>query len=144
VVANRDSVPMLVARLHRNGRLTPTLILRAVCTGDLDFFECAMAAQANVPVINAYRLIHDEGGAGLRRLVDHCGFSAEFLSIAQAALDVAHELQHDGMPGDRKRFAERVIERVVTRFEDGFETENIDYLIGRLAPEGGPLIPGRA
>ncbi len=141
LATNRQSVPALVGRLHSNGRLTPTIILRALCTGDLDFFECAMAALAGVPIISAYRLIHDDGGQGLPRLVDHCGFTPEFLEIARTALEVSRELQYDGTPGDRARFAERMIERVVTWFEGGFETENIDYLIGKLGGGGVSATP---
>ena len=29
----------MVAQMHHNGRLTPTLMLRALCTGDVAFFE---------------------------------------------------------------------------------------------------------
>jgi hypothetical protein len=38
----------------------------------------------------------------------------------------------DGRPGDRERFVARTIERVLTRFEQGFEGENADYLIAKL------------
>lgn len=63
--ADREEVSMLVGRLRKNGRLTPTLILRSICAGDFDFLECALAELAGIPVNNAYRLIHDKGGQGL-------------------------------------------------------------------------------
>ena len=36
--AGHGDVAKLIRQLRRNGRLTPTLMLRALCTGDLDFF----------------------------------------------------------------------------------------------------------
>ena len=36
-----DDVVALVKQLHDHGRLTPSIILRALCMGDVTFFECA-------------------------------------------------------------------------------------------------------
>ena len=53
--------------------------------------------------------------------------------MVRAAVDVANELEYDGLPGDRPRFVEVVIERVLTRFEDMAETDDVDWLITRLS-----------
>lgn len=129
----REELPQLIGRLHRNGRLTHGIILRALCTGDFDFFECAMAQLAGIPIANAYQLIYDKGGLGLARLVEHCGMSAEFHGIAQTAIEVSRELQYDGRAGDRERFASRMIERILTSFPSEFEDNNLEYLFGRLS-----------
>jgi uncharacterized protein (DUF2336 family) len=142
--ASREDVPTLVERLHRNRRLTPSLVLRALCTGELDFFECAMAKMAGIPVVNAYRLIHDEGGLGLARLVERCSLSQEFLSVAKVAIEVSRELQYDGQPGDRERFMARMLERVLTCFENPNGSENLDYLIGKLGRTNAPRAMPRA
>lgn len=133
--AGRDDVQALVLRLHATGKLTTTIILRALCTGDLNFFECAMAQLAGIPVANAYRLIHDGGDLGLPRLVERCGLPDSFLEIARVGVAVARELEYDGQPGDRQRFTDRMVERILTNFEDDFESGNLDYLIGRLGRE---------
>ena len=133
--AGRDDVQALVLRLHATGRLTNTIILRALCTGDLNFFECAMAQLAGIPVANAFRLIHDGGELGLPRLVERCGLPDSFLEIARVGVAVARELEYDGQPGDRQRFTDRMVERILTNFEDDFESGNLDYLIGRLGRE---------
>ncbi|HUN49829.1 MAG TPA: DUF2336 domain-containing protein [Candidatus Sulfotelmatobacter sp.] len=130
--AGRTDVASLVAQLHENGRLTPTIVLRALCTGDLDFFENAMAALGGIPVANAYRLIHDGGQLGFQALYQRCNMPAGLYPIARAAIDAARELEYDGRPGDRERFVARTIERVLTRFEEGFQGENADYLIEKL------------
>ena len=46
-------VQTLVTQLHRNDRLTPSIILRAVCMGDMEFFEVSLAVMAGVPLGSA-------------------------------------------------------------------------------------------
>ena len=59
--SSEQELERLVRQMHRNQRLTPFLVLRALCLGDMAFFEIAMAVMAKVPVANARILIHDAG-----------------------------------------------------------------------------------
>ena len=54
-----------------------------------------------------------------------------FFSMARAALDVADEMVLTG-GDDRETFKQLMIERVLTSVEDSVDTENLDYLIGKL------------
>lgn len=128
---NLGDMMELVEQLHENNRLTPTLIFRALCTGDVAFFEAALARLANIPVPNAYKLIHDPGGRGLEALFQKLGLPHPMLNISKAALGVIEEVRMSG--GDDKDQMQRIIiERVLTKFENGFDTENLDYFIARL------------
>jgi len=122
---------VLIAQLHENGRLTPSLVMRALCTGDVVFFEAAMARLAGIPPINAYQLIHDAGGEGLRRLFEKSGMPDSLLELARIALDIAGEMDFVGSD-DRATFRTLMIERVLTRF-DSMDDRDIDYLIGKLS-----------
>lgn len=135
MLAENESVDVnqLVHELRANGRLTPTLILRALFTGDLDFFETALSAISNLPVQNAHRLIHDPGKLGLKTLYDRCGLPPELFQMVRIAIDVVRETQYNGLPGDRQRFVESVIERVLTTFDTIMEGEDIDWLIRKLS-----------
>ena len=75
----------LVRQMHRNQRLTPLLVLRALCLGDLAFFEMAMAVMAKVPVANARILIHDAGPNGLASLYDKAGMPPRLLPAVRVA-----------------------------------------------------------
>lgn len=130
--AAQPDVVQLVRQLNKNGRLTPTIVLRALCLGDVDFFEAAMAVMANISVVNAHKLIHDHGSLGLKALYEHCKLPNGLYPIARAAIDVAREVRHDGTPGDRQRFTERTVERLLTQFETGIDPANLDYLIGKI------------
>lgn len=125
------TVQELVDQLFDNGRLTPTLMLRALCMGDTTFFEVALAKKVGIPVVNAYKLVHDKGDLGMRRLFEAAEMPPQFLPMARAALEVADEMLETG--GDnREMFKQLMIERVLTAVEDDVDTENLDYLIGKL------------
>ncbi len=128
---SQRTVQQLVDQLSDNGRLTPTLMLRALCMGDATFFEVALAKKANIPVINAYKLVHDGGDLGLKRLFEATDMPPQFLNMARAALDVSSEMIETG-GDDRETYKKLMIERVLTQVEDEVDTENLDYLIGKL------------
>jgi len=128
----KTDLTALVKQLNQNGRLTGTLLMRALCMGDMAFFEAGVAEIAGIPLINAYKLIHDKGELGLKALFDRCGFSQNMIKVTRAALKVIAEMEYDGHAGDVERFKHRMIERVLTQFEQGFDQENLDYFIAKL------------
>ncbi|MEX0297654.1 MAG: DUF2336 domain-containing protein, partial [Kordiimonas sp.] len=136
----RSTVEELVSQLHENGRLTPTLMLRALCMGDTTFFEVALAKKVGIPVLNAYALVHDKGDLGLKKLFVAAKMPPQFLGIARAALDVADEMVQTG-GDDPEMFKQLMIERVLTAVEDDVDTENLDYLIGKLHTVENEAVP---
>lgn len=128
---SRQTVQELVDELEKNKRLTPTLMLRALCMGDTTFFEVALAKKADIPVLNAYKLVHDGGDLGLKRLFEVTNMPPQFLTMARAALDISEEMVETG-GDDRETYRKLMIERVLTQIEDDIDTENLDYLIGKL------------
>lgn len=131
--AARDSanVAALVQQLRASGRLTPSLILRAACTGDIRFCEEAFAQAAKLPVHKAWVLLHDAGPLGLRALYDRAGLPEVLYPAFRVAFDVFHETQFDGGDADRERFERRMLERILTQYE-GLAADDLDYLLDRL------------
>lgn len=125
-------VEKMVQQMHRHKRLTPSLILRALCMGNVAFFETALAVMANVPLVNARILIHDGGRLGLKTLYEKTGLPPRLLPAVRVALDVVHETELDGGLHDMERYRARVLERVLTQFED-FGAEDLDYLLTKLS-----------
>lgn len=124
-------IERLVGQMNANGRLTPTLILRALCVGDINFFESAIAVKANIPLVNARLLIHDAGRLGLKSIFDKSGMPVRLMPAMRIALDVLKETEYDGNAFDLERFRNRVIERVLTQCED-LPDEDVTYLIGKI------------
>jgi uncharacterized protein (DUF2336 family) len=131
--ADPADVSVLVRTLNQNSRLTRTLILRALLSGDIDFFETALAELAQIPVANAHILIWDAGRHGLEALAERCLVPKATLPLVRAALGVIAETDYDERPADRARFVERVIERILTQFEVPLGLNEIDWLIRRHA-----------
>jgi len=129
--SSEQELERLVRQMHRNHRLTPFLVLRALCLGDLAFFEAAMAVMAGVPVKNARILIHDAGPNGLLSLYQRSGMPPRLLSAVRVALDVVRGTEFDGGERDRERHRSRVITRILTQFED-LPQEDLDYLLDKL------------
>ncbi len=130
-----QDIEQLVAQMHANGRLTPTLMLRALCTGDLAFFEAALAVMTGVPLTNARLLIHDAGRTGLKSIYDKAGLPPRLLPAIRTALDVLHDTALDGDAQDLVRFRNTVIERVVTQYPDMAE-EDLNYLVSKIETVG--------
>lgn len=123
-------------QLNQSGRLTPTIILRAICMGDLDFFEHAVAELAGVPAKSASTLIHDDGPLGLRAIMSRASLPDAFYPAFHAAVEAAHETEYDGGENDRARYRRRMIERILTHVENPdseMGKDNIEYLFEKLS-----------
>jgi uncharacterized protein (DUF2336 family) len=136
--SSEQQLERLVRQMHRNQRLTPMLVLRSLCLGDLAFFEVAMAVMANVPVANARILIDDAGPNGLASLYERAGMPARLLPAVRVAVDVVRGTEFDGGERDRERYRSRVITRILTQFED-LPQEDLEYLLDKL---GDVLVVG--
>lgn len=129
--STQASVEKLTAQLKKNGRLTPSLIIRALCVGDITFFEASMSALASIPIANAQTLIHDAGKLGLKSLYDKTGLPQGMYPIIRVALEVVQDMRNEGGDVDRDRYREKVIERILTQYED-FNMEDLNYLLDKL------------
>ncbi len=121
----------LVDQLFENGRLTETLIFRALCLGDVIFFEMALAKLADIPIGNAYQLIHDRGDLGLKAIYEKCEFSPDLLTVVTVALDVAKEMATSASD-DPLRYKSRMVERILTRCEKTVDAESFEYFITQI------------
>ena len=126
-----EEATKLVEHLHAVRRLTPSLILRALCVGDVSFFESSMAQLASVAVHNARLLIHDAGQLGFKSLYDKAKLPQSYYPAFRVALEVAKETEMDGLAYDRERYRRQMIERILTQFE-ALGADDLDYLLIRL------------
>ncbi len=121
----------LAQHLQRARRLTPSLIIRAICLGDLAFTEAAFAVLADIPVHNARLLIYDAGPLGFKAIYERCRLPAEFFELFRIGMQVAQQTDFDGGENDRERHRRRTLERILTQY-DKIGPEDLDYLLGKL------------
>ena len=120
-----------VAHLHKSQRLTPSLLLRALALGHMNFFEWAVAELAGVPHHRTWLMIHDAGSLGLRAIFERAGLPVRLLPAFRAAVDAYHSLDFDGGAHDRERFQRRMLERYLTQ-PGPVSRDDMDYLLDKL------------
>lgn len=117
----------LVEQLQAGGRLTPSLLLRAVCLGDVEFFEMGVAQLAALPIEEVRHSLHQDRDGKLLKVLTHAGLDRLHMPI-KVALEVAEQTPVDDHDGDWDRRRARLIERIVTQFE-GIDADDLDYLL---------------
>ncbi len=125
----------LIEQLDRKEGLTPSLLLRTLCVGDLNFFERAMARMTELPLQNVRVLIHDKGMLGLEPLYLRADLPKALFPAFRAAISLVVETDYDGGQNDRQRYIERIIQRMLTKFEDPakrLEADDIEYPMAKL------------
>jgi len=120
-----------VAHLKEAGRLSPSLLLRALAHGHMAFFEWGVAELAGVPHHRAWLMIHDAGPLGLKAVCERAGLPVRLHSAFKAGVDAFHALEVEGGGLDRERFQERMIQRFLTS-SHGVSREDSDYLLERM------------
>lgn len=124
-------LPRFVSQLNLNGRLSHSLIMRALCCGQMPFVEHALAELSGIAHQRIWLMIHDAGPLGLQAVFDHAGLPRKMLAAFKAAISVYHETRYDGGHNDRARFRARMIERVLTQFQ-AIPKDDLDYLLDKL------------
>lgn len=141
--AKEDGVIKIIARtdisenravvrgLLAQDKLTPSLVLRAACIGKIDFVEEAFVLLAKMPPAMVHSLMFGRGSMGLKALYYKAGLPGVMYSAVRVAVDVYMELRHDMDVSDQNRFGRRMIERILTQYEE-FSEDDKRYLLSML------------
>jgi len=130
-----EELERLITQLHDNGRLTPSIILRAACMGDMGFFDASVARLTGLPIENVRTLLHDSGEDGLGGVYTKAGLPPSHFPAVRAAVEVAAETEYDGGDNDRERYSRRMIERILTQYGDlgvDIEADDLEYLLAKM------------
>ncbi|MBV8837757.1 MAG: DUF2336 domain-containing protein [Alphaproteobacteria bacterium] len=111
---NADEVSPLISHLRETNQLNAGLVLRSLLSGNIDFFEQALAELAELPTRRVAALVHDRRGAGFRAVYERAGLPASIYPAFSAAIEAMHEIGLHAEPGGNARLKRRMIERVLT------------------------------
>ena len=120
-----------VAHLHRNGRLTASLLLRALAQGQMALLEWGLSELAGVPHHRTWLMIHDAGPLGLKAIYERAGLPARLFPAFRSGIDTFHAMNADGAARDKERFQERMLQRFLTQPELA-PKEDVDYLLEKM------------
>ena len=125
-------VKAFAQHLNSAGRLTPSLLLRALAHGHMTFFEWAMAELGGVPHHRCWLMIHDAGPLGLKAIYERAGLPARLYAAFRAGVDTYHAMEAEGgVHQDRERFQEKMLQRFLTQPRSA-SREDMDYLMDKL------------
>jgi uncharacterized protein (DUF2336 family) len=119
--------------MHKQGKLKPLVAVKELCTGDLAFFETALSLLAGLPLATVQSMLHDPRVRGFNSVNEKARMPGTFMPVIRAALAAIAETPLDGMPGDRGRFVEIVIARILTQMEE-VGGELLEFLAENFAP----------
>ena len=133
--ARQKDVGRFVQQLNLNGRLSPSLLMRGLCLGHIEFVEHAMAELAGMAHQRMWLMIHDSGPLGLKTAFEKTGLPPRLFPSFRAALEVYHSIEREGGAHDRVRFRKRMLERTLTLFQS-IPKDDLDYLLEKLDATG--------
>ena len=126
----------LVHQLYTNNRLTPSLVVRSICLGDLTFFEYALVYLSNTPITEVRKILFNSSlDFMIRNLLRKAYIPKSMFPAVFSALKVIQEIRFDVKDNDRNAFSHRVIERILSfgNAAEEFKEEAINYLISKLS-----------
>lgn len=129
--AHQRDLGRFVQQLNLNGRLTPSLLMRGLCLGQIDFVEHAMAELGGLSHHRMWLLIHDSGPLGLKAAFDRAGLPPRLYPSFRSAIEVYHSIDREGMAIDHVTFRKRMLERTLTLFQS-VPKDDLDYLLEKL------------
>lgn len=123
----QQDIQDLIVHMDRNKRLTDSVIIRALCAGNLRFFEAAMARRAGISVTNCRMLLLDPGSHSFEALYENTGMPESFRDAVRILFRLAQQETRFGQ-FHQANFPQRLVDRIVLEGHDK-TIENMPYLL---------------
>ena len=125
----------LVHQLYKANRLTSGLIVRAICLGDLSFFEYALVYLSETPIAEVRKILfNNQADFMIRNLLRKAFIPKSMFPAIFSALKIVREIKFDCGRSNRKLFGHKVIERILSYIKDNEELspDDIQYLVSKI------------
>ena len=121
---SQQEIEELVTQMAAEDRLTPSIVVTALCRGQLPFFTVAMAQFAQIPVENTIKLITDRGAHGFNGLYEKSGLPDTMMDAVRLLLRAVQDMHGDNSVPGSMLYANRLAERVIV----SAGSQQIEYL----------------
>lgn len=136
---SQQEINKLIDTMHKNKRLTDSVIIRSLCIGDLRFFETAIAKRVGIPTSNARILILDPGPLGFKALYESSGLPEDFYPAIRTMLRLALEETEYGNYRTTD-FGARMVERMTGLSDSVPHLDSMLGMIGRAMDAPNPTL----
>ncbi len=131
-----EKVEEFVGVLHRSGRLTPTMLLRSLCSGDLRFVEMAFARLAKTTQDHVRAAMEPGNGAVFKSIYDSTRLPKSLRPAFGAALAAA--AQERMRAGDGQMEPQRYVPTVISSIVGAYGTvapAELEHVMAELSRE---------
>jgi uncharacterized protein (DUF2336 family) len=132
---DRAQTAELVGWLHENDRLSASLIINALCHGNLDFFELSLAILAGIPEENAHVLVHDPGKRGFHALYSKSGLPMTMLDAVRLLFMAVRRAVEDGARPGSPGFSMTVVQHL-TALAHAHPVDSLSYILALIRRSG--------
>ncbi len=129
----QHNLRQLVRQMDIRGRLTATLITRALCTGHPEFFEIAAARRAGIEHEKVRTLLDDGDLAGAEALCKAARLPRAMAEVIVLARKFGRDLALPTTAESREKFQRQLIEACLPRYSD-LSLDDPETLIAKLVP----------
>jgi len=133
-----QAVDAAALRLHENGELTATLLLRSLWLGHLQFFGAGMAALARTPSDKVRETLRKNGSAALRELYAKSGLPTQLQKAFQVILEAVLQARRSDTPTSQHAQDKRIVNELVHSYRrvSPEAPDSVIFQLGRLGSEG--------
>ncbi len=133
-----EEIEAAAMRLHLNGSLTATLLLRVLCTGQLEFVGTGFATLARVSASKAQKVLREAGTPALQSLYRKTGLPDHLQKAFQVVLEIVLQARRaKGSTIHADVLEQHIVDDLVRAYRrlspDGLES--VMFQIGRLTEQ---------
>ena len=132
---SEDSLVNFVHHLRSQGKLTETLLLRALLEGYVPFFEAAFAELAGISVRNARAIMYYGGTEGLRKLFARTRLSELFYLPLQVGARFIRESREEQAGGQGVRWSQDLTDKLIqmlVKIDRSFQYGTVDQIVSKF------------
>ncbi len=120
--------------LAREGRLSPTLMLRTLILDNHSFFAAALSHASGISKKRVISLTFERDYLGFQRLYERAGLPPYLYTAFRTTLEEYRRARQYHPRADRQTFFQRIIDRIAATY--GFDEEmTLDELMEKLLPK---------
>jgi uncharacterized protein (DUF2336 family) len=126
-----------VKYLASQNMLTPSLIVRAACLGEMEVVAASLGHLSGQPAQRVYGLLQMRGGQGVRPMLNRSMLPTSCHAIIGSACDVASQAREEDIRLDPDNFGRRLLEMLMLQFGalgSRDQAKLMDY-VGRFADD---------
>lgn len=126
--ASAEELDRLVPFLGKREMLNAALVMRACCRGQMAVVERAMAWLSSMSLRHVHGLIEGSSRIPLKAMFSASGLPKSTYPMVRASIDIWREARAAGEAVQPEQFSRRVVEALLTRYDDIVAPEKIRLL----------------